>query len=295
MWLRRILVLLLALAAAGGTTVYVRSLIERERAPEATAQERRPAVREVLVAARELPVGTLLAGGDVRWQAWPEALVGEGWILREDPAADVTGAVVRTPIASGSPVPASALVRPGERGFLAAVVRPGHVALTLPVDDAFAEAGLVRPGDHVDVLLTQDVGDVERGAGSRRAAELLVEDVRVLAVGGRLKAPADGEAAGGRRGARSATLEFTPEDARRVALAMDLGRIVLALRPLARTGSVRASQPPAAAPEDPVTFEDEASAARRHTGSVLVFRGGEVEAVRARPAASRPSQPETER
>lgn len=290
MWLRRILVLLLALAAAGGTTLYVRSLIERERAPEATAQERRPAVREVLVAARELPAGTLLGEGDVRWQPWPEALVGEGWIVKGEAAAETSGAVVRTPVARGSPVPADALVHPGERGFLAAVLRPGHVALTLPLDDALAEAALVRPGDHVDVLLAQDVGDVERGGGSRRAAELLVADVRVLAIGGRLGPSAEGEPAGAHR-ARSATLEFTPEDARRVALAMDLGRILLALRPLARPEAPASDRPTAAS--DPVTFEDQASAARRHGGPVLVFRGSEVEAVRARPAApSRPSRPE---
>jgi len=289
MWLRRLLVLLLALVAAGGTTFYLRSLIEHEQAPQAAALERpRAVVRQVMVAARDLPVGTILGADDVRWQDWPEELVGEGWILGGDPAADVSGAVVRTPLARGSPVPASALVPPGERGLLAAVLRPGHVALTLPVDDAFAEARLVQPGDHVDVLLAQQVGDPEGGGDSRHAAELLVEDARVLAVGDRIVPASDGRTADAARPFRSATLEFTPEDARRVAVAMELGRILLALRPLARQAPGEIAVPPVTArTSDPVTFEDEASRARRGHRPVLVFRGTQVERLSPAGSASR--------
>ncbi len=265
--MRRILVLLLALASAVVTAVYVRSWIERQsRPPAVEAAPPEPEVRrEVLVAARALTPGTLLRAGDLAWRPWPEEALAEGmWVDREVPLEELVGAVVRRALPAGVPLMRADVVQPGERGFLAAVLRPGFLGLTIPVDEAFAEAGVVYPGDRVDVLLSQVV---ERGA--EPAVETLVRDVRVVAIGGRL-APAGEEGAELPRRRRTATLELRPEDARRVALALDLGRVVLALRPLAREvgGDTESG------PERPL-WASEVSRARKRARTIVVYRGAE--------------------
>ncbi len=269
--MRRILVLLLALASAVTTAVYVRGWIERrDRAPEVVAAPEPEPRRQVLLTTRALAPGTLLRADDLAWRPWPAEAVVEGfWVDREIAVDELVGAVVRRALPAGVPLVRDDVVRPGERGFLAAVLRPGHVGLTVPVDDAFAEAGVVYPGDRVDVLLTQTVGD--RGAGEA-AVETLVRDVRVVAIGGRLQ-PATAGDGGLPRQRRTATLELTPRDARRVALAMDLGRVVLVLRSLARGDDGG----PAAAEATVPLWASEVSHARRRGRTIAVYRGREAE------------------
>src|SRR3546814_15327734 len=67
------------------------------------------------------------------------------------------GTVVRNPITAGQPVTQGALVKPGDRGFLAAALGPGMRAVTFPVSAKTAVAGFVFPGDRVDLVLPQDV------------------------------------------------------------------------------------------------------------------------------------------
>ena len=75
----------------------------------------------------------------------------------------------RAPAARGRPaVTAGSVVKPGERGFLAAVLEPGMRAISVPVDEAAGNAGLIFPGDRVDLILTQTI---ECRGRSRRARD----------------------------------------------------------------------------------------------------------------------------
>src|SRR5690606_19607816 len=89
------------------------------------------------------------------------------------------GTVVRQPITAGEPVTQGSLVSPGDRGFLAAALGPGMRAVTISVSDKTGVAGFVFPGDHVDIMLTQEV-EGEEGA-SLKAAETILANLRVLA------------------------------------------------------------------------------------------------------------------
>ena len=67
------------------------------------------------------------------------------------------GSVARTALLAGMPLTWAALVRPGQEGFLAAALLPDHRAVTIVVNQATSHAGLIAPGDRVDVIFTMQV------------------------------------------------------------------------------------------------------------------------------------------
>lgn len=276
MRLRRILLLLLALGAAVSSAQAVRSWLEgRDRARAATpAPVRESPSMAVLVAAERIPAGSFVSQRSLAWQVWPDVDVPESFVLRgEARIEDFRGAVARRDLFPGEPVAEGVLVRPGERGFLAAVLEPGMRAVSVPIDEATGNAGLVFPGDRVDLVLTQRLK--RRGGGGGSASETVVRDVRVLAVGRRLSgAGTEPELTPAK--VRTVTLEVTPEGAKRVALAQQLGRLVLSLRSLARGPAAEQASAAAGADEDPL-WDRELSRAVGARRGVLVLRGSESE------------------
>lgn len=127
-----------------------------------------PRLVPVLVAARTLPAGVTLAAGDLTVARWPAQVVPSG-ALRA--AAEAAGRVVAGAVRRGEPITDVRLVGPGL--LAGGPAGDGRVAAPVRVADA-AEAGLVRPGDRIDVLATPP-----DGAG---AATAVADDVLVLAV-----------------------------------------------------------------------------------------------------------------
>ena len=230
---RKKLVLLVgALIVAIGTALVARSMFAGAAAPQAEAA----AVVEaqgpkVLVAQRALPAGTIITADAIGFQLWPEELVQDAYFL--DGEADVTkliGTVVRHSVTAGEPVTQGSLVRPGDRGFLAAALTPGMRAITVPVDAKAGVAGFVFPGDRVDMVLTQSVTGGE--GPSLKASETILRNLRVLATDqSTTQKKKDGKTQV--RAFRTVTLEVTPTIAEKVAVAQTLGTLSLALRPLA--------------------------------------------------------------
>ena len=230
---RKKLVLLVgALVVAIGTALVARSMFAGASAPQAEAA----AVVEaqgpkVLVAQRALPAGTIITADAIGFQLWPEELVQDAYFLGGE--ADVTkliGTVVRHNVTAGEPVTQGSLVRPGDRGFLAAALTPGMRAITVPVDAKAGVAGFVFPGDRVDMVLTQSVTGGE--GPSLKASETILRNLRVLATDqSTTQKKKDGKTQV--RAFRTVTLEVTPTIAEKVAVAQTLGTLSLALRPLA--------------------------------------------------------------
>jgi pilus assembly protein CpaB len=140
-----------------------------------------------------------------------------------------TGAMVRQPLAARQPISSGAVIRPGDHGFLAAVLSPGMRAVTVGVDAITGTAGLIWPGDRVDLLLTQRLSQPNVPPTRNVAAETVLSDVRVIAIDQRLVqgASADRKSPGL---ARTVTLEVTPEQAERVAVGERLGSLSLVVR-----------------------------------------------------------------
>jgi pilus assembly protein CpaB len=120
------------------------------------------------------------------------------------------------------------VLHPGDHGFLAAVLDPGMRAVTVGVDAVTGSAGLIWPGDRVDLILTQTIGDTAVPMGRRVAAESVLSDARVIAIDQRLVQDADSNTSADH--ARTVTLEVTPEQAARISVAMRLGKLSLAVR-----------------------------------------------------------------
>jgi pilus assembly protein CpaB len=227
--------LVIAIAAAFG----VNQMMRGSSTPEARAAAA-PAITGpmILVATRQLPVGTIIGPDSFRFQPWPTELVEKAYFLKDKTDANtLVGTVVRYPITAGQPLTQGALVHPDDRGFLAAALGAGMRAVTVKVSQEQGVAGFVFPGDRVDVLLAQEI-EIQEGSSypdkQLYTAETIVSNVRVLATDQRYNAEDEtGKTPVNTFG--SVTLEATPEIAEKIAVAQNMGKLSLALRPLAES------------------------------------------------------------
>ena len=236
---RKIMLIVGALVIAIGAAFGVNQMMRGASTPQARAAAA-PDVQGpmILVATRQLPVGTIIGPDSFRFQPWPKELVEKAYFLKEKTDVNtLVGTVVRYPITAGQPLTQGALVHPDDRGFLAAALGPGMRAVTVKVSQEQGVAGFVFPGDRVDVVLAQEIKVKEGSAypdDQLFTAETIVRNVRVLATDQRY----DAEDETGKTPVRtfgSVTLEATPDIAEKIAVAQDMGKLSLALRPLAES------------------------------------------------------------
>src|SRR6266403_4265501 len=199
---------------------------------------------EILVAAAALPAGTLLRAKDFNWQ--PTNTLEPGQIFRAagglgntNPEIDqqlrteVYGAALRIGLATGESIRRDEIVKPGDRDFLQVVLSPGARAIAIPVTTGGASTGLLYPGDRVDVVLTQSFKN-DSLLARRSVGETVVQSLRVLAVdAGDTKLTGPGNSFG-----RTVTLEVTPEQAEKINVATELGKLSLTLRSITTTEAV---------------------------------------------------------
>src|SRR4051812_37261737 len=147
---KKLVLLIGALVIAAVTAITAKNLFSGASAPVASAVPAAvPEGPEVLVATRSLPVGTIIDAEALRFQRWPEGLVQPAYFIKGKPginAAGLIGAVVRNEITAGQPLTQGALIKPGERGFLAAALGPGMRAVTVGVSATSSVAGFIFPG-----------------------------------------------------------------------------------------------------------------------------------------------------
>ncbi len=243
---RKIMLIVGALIIAIGAAFGVNQMMRGSSAPTARAAAA-PEINGpmILVATRQLPTGTIIGPDSFRYQPWPKELIEKAYFLKDKTDVNtLVGTVVRYPITAGQPLTQGSLVHPDDRGFLAAALAPGMRAVTVKVSQEQGVAGFVFPGDRVDVLLAQTIS-VKEGSSypddQLYTAETIVRNVRVLATDQRY----DAEDETGKTPVRtfgSVTLEATPDIAERIAVAENMGKLSLALRPLAEnTGELEAA------------------------------------------------------
>lgn len=229
---RKKLVLLIgALVIAIGTALAARSMFAGAPAPQAEAAAPEPKGPKVLVAQRGLATGTIITADAINYQMWPEELVQDAYFIDgESDVSQLLGTVVRHPITAGEPVTQGSLVKPGDRGFLAAALGPGMRAVTVPVSAKTGVGGFVFPGDRVDLVLTQTV----KGEGEAlKASETILSNLRVLATDQSTRQEKTEAGNTVVRAFRTVTLEVTPRIAEKVAVAQTIGTLSLSLRSIA--------------------------------------------------------------
>jgi pilus assembly protein CpaB len=228
--------------------------------------------RSVLVAARNLSPGTLLRESDMRWESWALSDVPDGYLMRGRVKEDAgIGSVVRRAFVTGEPLLSGQMVAPGERGFLAAVLTPGMRAFGVAVDAVSAASGLIWPGDRVDLILTQSLGNADTDP-RKAVGETFLRDIRVLSIDQRLGEAVDGQTAPEGKAPRTVTVEVTQQQAEMLKVATGLGNIALSLRSLGADDTAASMKP---------TWASDVSAAHRRPEA-------------ARPAAVRQAAPKVE-
>ncbi|MDX5984149.1 MAG: Flp pilus assembly protein CpaB [Pseudomonadota bacterium] len=237
---RKVILLVGALIVAAITAFMARSLIIGSPAPQANAVAMAPVANgpEVLVATKALPVGTILDATSLKYQPWPKELVENAYYIKKggfDPRS-LMGTVVRNAITAGQPVTQGALVKPGDRGFLAAALGPGMRAVTVPVQTQTSVAGFVFPGDRIDLILTQTVPGGGDGP-PLKAAETIMRNLRVLATDQRTDNGVGEDGKAVVRTFSNVTIEATPKIAEQIAVAQTLGSLSLSLRSIADNSS----------------------------------------------------------
>jgi pilus assembly protein CpaB len=199
--------------------------------PIATVAAPAPApIAKILVAAHPLRAGNLLKYDDIQPFDLPASDVPPG--ARADTAqarAELVGSMIRRSLQPQEVLLPADVLRPGDHGFLAAVLRPGMRATTVGVDAVSGTAGLIWPGDPVDVLLTQVNNDQTLPATHRASAETVLGDVRVIAIDQQLMQGATGNSTD-QTTTHTVTLEVTEGQAERVALGARLGHLSLIVR-----------------------------------------------------------------
>lgn len=216
------LVMLIVALLFGGLAVFIakawlanqQAQVSQQVTPEPVQVE----TQKIVVAKTELKFGQPITPEVVTELDWPKQALPEGsFPTIADINKDGTR-VVLMPMGVNEPILAWKISGPGSRASLSALVKDGMRAVTIHINDTAGVAGFVLPGDRVDVLYT-------RGQGGDASIDVLFQNVKVLAVNQNVDektgAPIDG---------RTATLELTPLDAQKLALAQTTGGLAFTLR-----------------------------------------------------------------
>lgn len=208
-----VLVFALAVSAVASTIVY-RLIVGR-----VVTQARQNTAR-VVVAARDLPVGTLLKPEDLRVAEWSGEVSPE-WVQKPE---DAIGRGVVATIYRNEPVANHRLAAVGAGGGLAAAIPPGMRAVAVKVNEVVGLAGFVLPGMRVDVIAAATPPDETRALGT--LAKTILQNIEVLSAGQNLEKDAEGKPVN----VQVVNLLVTPEQAEILSLAANEAKIQLVLR-----------------------------------------------------------------
>lgn len=222
----RVVVLIIALSAGGVAAYLARGTDETPR-PAAEPVAQLPTV-EVLVAKSDIGLGQSVKPDDLQWQAWP-ASTGNNLISRAGRAEaiqEIAGSIARSPIFAGEPIREQKLVKANGSGFMAAILPTGMRAISTEISPETGAGGFILPNDRVDVILSRRNANPERSGGDTVQTEVILSNVRVLAID---QAPKEKEGSNTLIG-RTTTLELKPEQAETLVRARQSGTLALALR-----------------------------------------------------------------
>ncbi len=235
--------IVLSLAAAGGTALLVKQFLESERQNQVDVPEpqeiEETASLFVLTVNNDLSAGTTVSGSNLRWHAWPEDMIQSTFVISQEKnkalLEEYVGAVVRTKILAGTAITPNMVFHRSDAGFLPGILTPGMRAVSIGIVPEQGAAGFILPGDHIDVILIHDVrksypddSPVMNGQIVRYAAETILTDIRVLAVDQEYEDVGDEAVI-----AKTITLELSPKGAEVLSLAKEMGEIYLSLRSFA--------------------------------------------------------------
>jgi pilus assembly protein CpaB len=200
----------------------------------------------VVVAARDLDLGTRLTPEMIQLVQWPKESMPQGAFQSRDALLkdSKTGEprVIRASLQRGEPILESRLAPVGTKGGLSAVIAAGHRAITVRVNDVVGVAGFALPGSYVDILVNTTSEGTSRSNSDKSISKIVLEHILVLAI-----AQEVGRDETKPKVVNAVTLEVTPEQAEQLDLARSVGSLSLVLRnqidpaPVTTTGATKSS------------------------------------------------------
>jgi pilus assembly protein CpaB len=215
---------MLAVALASGGLAALLALRYLRQQAQPLAQ---PVRSRMVVAARPLPVGTIVQEQHVKTIEWSGGALPLGYMGNPQ---EVVGRGLVAPLQENEPILESKLAAKGAGGGLPVIINEGMRGLTMRVNEVSGVAGFVTPNTRVDVLLT-----MEDKASGEPATRIIMQDMRVLAAGQSLQPDKEGKP----QSVPVVTFLVTPEQAETLALASQQGNIQLALRNMLDTASIK--------------------------------------------------------
>jgi pilus assembly protein CpaB len=210
------LVLALAIVLGGIAAILARNwLLSHGQTEQAGAAS-------IVVAATPLTFGTQLSPENLKEIPWSTGALPDGAFTSKREVLNDGRRMALAAIARNEPILHSKITAPGQRATLSSILDPGKRAVTVRVDDVRGVAGFIQPGDRVDVVLIRTEAESRTNEGY---SDVILQSAKVLAIdqitGERTEQPTI---------AKAVTLEVTPEEAQKILLATNIGRLSLILR-----------------------------------------------------------------
>lgn len=263
----RLIILSVAVAAAGGAGYIAKNMAGAPQEVSVAAPEPALALTEVLVLSGDVPMGATV-DGQIRWQAWPTDAVAENFITREgeaDAMDKLKGSIARIAMFKGEPLRRSKLIGDGQ-SFMSSILPSGKRAIATQIAADTSAGGFILPNDFVDVIMTRR--SQTTGGGEGFITETILKNIRVLAIDQAIQEDEEGRKV---KVGETATLELTPQQAEIITVAQQMAdRLTLALRAIAD------------AQEKPDGEADYLVSGNGRRGTVRLIKSGEVSEVGAR-------------
>ena len=213
--------LIIALLAAIGFGLIAALSVSRYLS---SAQAYTKNLNNVVVAKIEIPLGSKILAEQLTVAQFPRNVTPEGAF----PAIDdkLIGRVAVTRIAAREPITESRLAPVGSAGGLSSVIPDGYRAMTVKVDDIVGISGFIQPGTLVDVVVVIDPPSKD-GSSREKVSKIVLQNIKVLANGQNIDKPKNDREA---ERVKAVTLQVTPEQAEKLALASTEGQLQLVMR-----------------------------------------------------------------
>ncbi len=232
MKMARMAILGVAVLAAGGAAIMASSFVNTPvQGNLVKNDEPKIELTEILVAKKDIVLGTRLDASMVRWQKWPEEVVANAYIVKSGNRSiddAIAGSIVRSAFFEGEPIRDGKLIK-SDSGYMSAMLPAGQRAIATSISTDTSAGGFILPNDRVDVIMTRRE---QFDTGETYVTETILQNVRVLAIDQTIEEK-DGEAV---VVGSTATLQLDPRQTEILTVAQQMAdRLTLSLRSLEDT------------------------------------------------------------
>jgi pilus assembly protein CpaB len=219
----------------------------------------------VVVAKQEIPLGAKITADQLTLASIPNGSVPEGAFLKID---QVVGRVAIQAIGVRETITGMKLAPEGTGGGLSAVIPEGYRAVTVKVDDVVGISGFVMPGSYVDVVAVITPTSREGVQSEGPISKIVLQRIKVLASGPKIDSPENQREP---TNVKAVTLMVTPEEAEKLVLAANEGKLQLVMR----------------------NYSDSEDADTKGSNKNTLLRGDNLNPEPAQPTTSEPEKPKT--